>query len=629
YRITNGGGTDHERLYFTQLMDYGLGNEEGDENAAYDPQLDVVFGWDQDGLCQEAVGSGTYTCGYTGFAFLESPARAFDAIDNDEDGITDESRFGGPGMLIEGEEAILAAASVYNLSDFERVNGPIAQRPAVVAGRWWTGDENMDWVGFDDANGNGQYDAGELLNNDVGADGLGIFDLGYPGPDNGEGDGIPTRGEPNFDELDVDESDQIGLTGFDLNTRPFYENGNNLRTDTWLWDRVINVAQFEVGQEPQAFAADIEPFIVYSSGAVALAPQQTDFFSTAWIFGEDEEDFFKNRRVVQNIYNADYNFAQPPLTPTLTAVPGDGRVVLTWDTLALASFDRFCQDFDFEGFKLYRGTDPLLSDARTITDVDGSATFYEPIAHFDIPNGIRGPVTVFDGEAIYDVGDDTGLEFYYVDEDVTNGVTYYYALVAYDRGCGVYEVDEDGQLASFNGVVDGGVGPQENTFNVSVTLAGDVTGVSKNAAVVTPRSRAAGYVQGGTDSDLSQVTRGIGTGFIELDIVDDEAVQDEAIYRVTFYSEEDENNPALYNTTAYDIENVTTSEPLVERAAIGEVSPLVDGFVVQFFNELEVRLDQSRIGYVSDANNAMRVYDLDPGTLDDVNTNWAASVIQD
>ena len=33
----------------------------------------------------------------------------------------------------------------------------------------------------------------------------------------GEGDGLPTHGEPNFDETDKDESDQIGLTAVALN----------------------------------------------------------------------------------------------------------------------------------------------------------------------------------------------------------------------------------------------------------------------------------------------------------------------------------------------------------------------------------------------------------------------------
>ena len=412
YRFFNRGETNHDRLYFAQIMDFGLGNEEGDEVGAYDPIQDVAYGWDQDGIGTRASG-GTYDLGYTGFAFLESPARAFDGLDNDEDGMTDESRFGGPGTLIEGSAEILAAAmGMLNVADFVRTNGPIEMRPAYAAGRWWTGDENMDWVGYTDTNENGQWDAGERLNNDIGRDGLGPFDLGYPGPDTGEADGVPTLGEPNFDELDVDESDQVGLTGFDLNTRPFYESGDNLRDDDWMWDRLFNVAQFPLGTTPDVIEADIEPFLLFSSGPVNLPPNSTDFFSTAWIFGSDERDFFKNRRTVQSIFNADYTFAQPPFTPTLSAVPGDGRVVLSWDTVAVASFDRFSQEFDFEGFKLYRGTDILLSDARNITDVGGEGTFFEPIAQFDLKNGIYGPRTVLEGTAVYYMGDDTGLQIF-------------------------------------------------------------------------------------------------------------------------------------------------------------------------------------------------------------------------
>ncbi len=52
---------------------------------------------------------------------------------------------------------------------------------------------------------------GSVENHDLGADGL--ADTG----DSGEGDGMPTEGEPNFDGTDLNESDQIGLTGFKIN----------------------------------------------------------------------------------------------------------------------------------------------------------------------------------------------------------------------------------------------------------------------------------------------------------------------------------------------------------------------------------------------------------------------------
>lgn len=616
YRITNIGEYDHDRLYFAQVQDYGLGTEEGDENAAFDPLEDVAYGWDQDGLCTRTTG-GTYNCGYTGFAFLESPTLQADGLDNDQDGMTDELRFGGAGSLIEGPDQILAAASAaYNLPLFEAAYSPIAERPAYQAGRWWTGDENMDWVGFEDSNENGTHDVGEPVNNDVGRDGLGPFDLGYPGPDDGESDGVPTAGEPNFDELDVDESDQVGLTGFDLGTRPFYENGDNLRSDTWLFDRIINYAQFELGTPAADFQADIEPFLLFVSGPVPLAPDETSFFSTAWIFGANEADFFKNRRTAQNIYNADYNFAQPPFTPTLTAVPGDGRVVLSWDTLSLASFDRFSQEKDFEGYRLYKGTDPLLSDARAITDVNGTPTFYKPIAQWDLQDGIRGSVSVLGGEASYNLGTDNGVQFFYVDEDVTNGVTYYYALVAYDRGF----TDPNNPNAP-------PIDPQENVFNFSVNQAGGITGISQNAAVVVPRAPAAGYVQGGANEDLSRVTGGIGSGSGGVEILNDGDLTPDAVYRVTFHSEFLENSE-LYRTTSYSVANVGTGEILLDRTQISAVTPYLNGFVFQMNNRTEVALDPGRTGYVGSGANGT-TYNLDPTRLPDVNAEWIATVRRD
>lgn len=623
YRISNVTDKNHTDIYLGQIMDYGLGNEEGDENAAFDPQQDVAYGWDQDGIGTRSTG-GTYPLGYTGFAFLESPARATDGLDNDEDGIIDESRFNGPGVLIEGQLAILnAVSSMYDLANFEAYNGPIESRPAYQAGRWWTGDENLDWVGFSDENDNGVLDPGEAYNNDVGRDGQGPFDLGYPGPDDGEADGMPTLGEPNFDELDVDESDQVGLTGFDLQTRPFYESGDNLRDDAWMWDRISNYAQFPLGTKPDAFKADLEPFILFSSGPIGLESKGTDFFSTAWIFGEDERDFFKNRRTAQSIFNADYSFAQPPFLPALTAVAGDGQVVLSWDTVAVRSFDRFIQEFDFEGFKLYKGTDPLLFDARTITDVDGTATFFKPIAQWDLVNGIEGPLTVLEGEAVYYLGDDTGLQFHYIDEDVTNGITYYYALVAYDRG--VRDSDDAAKE---------GIDPQENSFNVSVNQAGRLTGFSRNAAVVTPRSVPAGYVQGGANEDLSRVTEGVGSGSIAVSIIQETEADFDGIYRVSFFSELVSDVADLYETTAMEVTNIVSGEVLLGPSPILDATPPTEGFIIEINNvecpaPLGCELDELHTGFLANEGSQNEVYDLDPRTLDGYDTNWIASVERD
>jgi len=49
-------------------------------------------------------------------------------------------------------------------------------------------DDNGDWVGYTDVNGNGQWDEGEPLNDDIG---------NYDG---GKGNGIPDPGEPHVDD---------------------------------------------------------------------------------------------------------------------------------------------------------------------------------------------------------------------------------------------------------------------------------------------------------------------------------------------------------------------------------------------------------------------------------------------
>lgn len=50
-------------------------------------------------------------------------------------------------------------------------------------------DDNGNWTSYTDENGNGQWDEGEPLNDDIG------------GNDGGKGNGIPDPGEPNVDEI--------------------------------------------------------------------------------------------------------------------------------------------------------------------------------------------------------------------------------------------------------------------------------------------------------------------------------------------------------------------------------------------------------------------------------------------
>ncbi|MCH6575376.1 MAG: hypothetical protein IH795_09255, partial [Bacteroidetes bacterium] len=150
YDITNVSATTYDKIVFGEVFDARMGGqgEENDDLAEFisEGNIDITYSWDADDL-----GTGGWSpVGYFGFAFLESPGVANDGIDNDDDGLTDESRDSGPGELIFGPIGIYGEPKEH-----------------------WSGDEDGDWIGFSDFNGNGILDPDEPLNDDLGRDGIG------------------------------------------------------------------------------------------------------------------------------------------------------------------------------------------------------------------------------------------------------------------------------------------------------------------------------------------------------------------------------------------------------------------------------------------------------------------------
>lgn len=264
---------------------------------------------------------------------------------------------------------------------------------------------------------------------------------------------------------------------------------------------------------------------------------------------------------------------------------GDKQVILSWDTTSVASFDRFLQEFDFEGYKLYKGTDNLLSDARSITDVNGTPTFYRPIAQWDLNNDISGNINVLGGEAIYNMGDNSGLQFYYVDNDVINGKIYYYALVAYDRG-----------IPSAGGD-DPGIDPQENTFRIALSGAGEVVGTSSNAAAIIPTTMPAGFVQGGATTDLSRVTTGTGTGYADVNIVVDALIDESKLYEITF-TDSASSIGVMRNTNTYTVTELTENVEVISSTPFSGTSSIVDGFTINFTNNTGGSIISNKTGWV-------------------------------
>ncbi len=520
YDITNEGTTDYEdNIIFGLYMDSGVGGsalscdgiyESDDDNAFFDRTFDqdvlnLVYTWDRYGHGKDLGGLCGKT-GYLGYAYLETPGNALDGADNDEDGITDELRDGGPGELIVGPENILAWVEAnYDLERFAVEYGPVEKRGAFRAGRWWTGDEDMDW--------NSEF-------HDLGADGVAeTFD-------EGELDGMPTAGEPYFDRTDLNESDQIGLTGFKMNRIRAGQGNPDPEIDDILfftnsenWPQRL-YEQFTAADPADRFdralSSNYNIGFLFASGPFTLAAGKTERFSLALAYGGDLDELRRTVQTVQQIYNANYQFAVPPPQPTLHAEVGESHVRLVWDDVAERGLDPVTNLIDFEGYRIYRSTDPEFRDVRVITTGTGSGPIGNgrPSAQFDLANGKRGFSSQTVEGVSYYLGTDSGITHTWTDSSVVTGQEYYYAVCAYDHG--------SDSLAFY---------PSENSIPISRTARGGLI-LPDNAVAVRPEPKVFGYV--GSEVDDIRHEAGSGLATLDVAIVNSGLVPDGHLYAVTF-----------------------------------------------------------------------------------------------
>jgi hypothetical protein len=600
YDITNEGTTDYDdNIIFGLYMDSGVGGsayscdqiyESDDDNAFFarefdDQIINLVYTWDNGGHGRDLSGCGT--TGYLGYAYMETPGNPTDGVDNDEDGITDERRDGGPGSFLVGEAQILDyVAANYDLANFEAVFGPVIDMPAYRAGLWWTGDEDMDWT---------------VDNHDLGADGL--PETG----DQGEGDGIPTAGEPNFDDTDLNESDQIGLTGFKRN-RIAPGSGN---PDQDIDDIVFFTGNEDWPERLYAQFSDPDPDVrfddplasnynigfLFASGPFRLEAGKTERFSLALAFGADLTELAQNTQTVQQIYNANYRFAVPPRTPTVTAEPGDGFVRVSWDDVAEQGADPVTGEFDFEGYRIYRSTDPDFRDAQVISNGTGTGPLGngKPLAQFDVVDEYSGfsDLTI-EGVAYY-LGTNSGLKHVWVDNTVTNGQQYYYAVTAYDFGS-----------EEFNFY------PSENAIAPSRTPRGGLV-LPSNVVAVRPNPRVQGY----TPASAAEATpvAGRGVGEVTVEVVNSTIVPDDHQYRISFTAP----SPDSLRARAYTLTDLTTGLVHFEtgRDFAGQgVGPVGSGLLPIVSTATTVQVDAEATGFeTGSTTDAMLTVAYEPSVL--------------
>ncbi len=443
--------------------------------------------------------------------------------------LIDERRDSGPGNMVSGY-----------VPDYTQQPDPVTGKYPAIVKSHWSGDENGDW---------------NPLKDDVGADGLADTH------DAGEGDGMPTLGEPHFDKTDVNESDQIGLTSFNFFNQSASPPMNN---NEILWNRM----------KPGYF--DVIPLLpqdgdfIYSSGYFPLLSGRTERFSLALVFGADSSNIFKNKKIAQRIYNSNYDFLKPPPKPKLTIVPGDKQATLIWDSKAEAYVS-------FQGYKIYRSTDPGFTEGGG-----------EPIATFDLKDSVNGYFVPASQDLAelprFYLGSNSGLVHTFVDRNLQNGQRYFYAVTAYTSG------DPNSNFY-----------PAEDPKYVTINSDGSVS-TDVNTSVVVPRSSVAGYQGPNAPSLLGPVpgTVPFGSGKVYLYVVNPAAVKNKT-YRVTFSDQITNYVPVtqsyyVIDYTGGSAQDTLLKVPLTSKdTLVGDYDKYVfDGVYLSIENDWTIRYDTSR-----------------------------------
>jgi hypothetical protein len=319
---------------------------------------------------------------------------------------------------------------------------------------------------------------------------------------------------------------------------------------------------------------------------------------------------FEQKRIVQIIYEKDYRFAQPPRMPTLSASAGDGKVVLTWDDAAdTRTRDPFVGNInDFEGYKLYKATDKKLSDPLDITDGYGAPSIMKPVFQCDKIDSISGFAEFghING-ALYYLGTESGIVHHYVDTEVENGRTYYYALVAYDYGVEGLEIS-----------------PSENNAVIDLDENENVRFTGQNVQIVTPHQQAAGYIPPSIELIDDEINDGIKQ--IAPEILSEQVLESNHTYRVNFEIDTialiaNYDKGIRFTTSGYVVYDVTDDNSLVYQ----ETPETQNGTNIQYDDTLQSYYINTSKQITSDVFEGLRLkvnLPFKTANFDPVNSTW-------
>ncbi|NQV14468.1 hypothetical protein HQ531_03340 [bacterium] len=225
-----------------------------------------------------------------------------------------------------------------------------------------------------------------------------------------------------------------------------YFHGSDIRIDYTGQDSLADYyPEFsDTGEDPRVgnginYVVSCGPFDLKADSMTTLSIGLIMGDAGTQIDNPDTTDLMNNVRTAQGMYRLYFQGTGPPDAPTVHGVPGDKQITLFWDTKAEASRDAWSAEKDFEGYRIYRSTNAGQTWGSPITDVYGNQIGYRPIAQFDYTEAediahFGFDVSGLDPAYPQNLGDNTGLVHTFIDDNLVNGVEYWYCVSAYDKG---------------------------------------------------------------------------------------------------------------------------------------------------------------------------------------------------
>lgn len=330
---------------------------------------------------------------------------------------------------------------------------------------------------------------------------------------------------------------------------------------------------------------------IMSSGPFTLQSGDSIPFSFAVIAGQDSVDLVANAEIAQLMYDNFYRGPTPPQAPNLSVLEEDEKITLFWDDISINSRDALTKVKDFEGFRVYKSTDNGQTWGEERYDDSTRASYWTPIAQFDLDDNIHG----HDPTAPHRfLGDNSGLQFRFIDEDVRNGVEYLYAVSAYDWG-----FIPDDPVRDPDSVTEGRFNFRLQSLENFLSNSDRLPHIVRAIPHRPPSNTTQEEVQ------ISRIDTTKGNGQFNITVVDVAQLTGDD-YMIFFHG-----SPSLGNVN-FDLINLTTGDSLLTNskqfiiidptAQFETIPPRIDGLEWEIRTAIQPFVDTENIEWVGDCD---------------------------